>query len=56
MTDTTPTQTDDAQALLDLDTTARADVLLLPADRLAARESLAAIETGKTWREMETAP
>jgi hypothetical protein len=27
-----------------------------PADHLGAREGLAAIEAGKTWREMETAP
>jgi hypothetical protein len=27
-----------------------------PADHLRARASLAAIEAGKTWREMETAP
>jgi hypothetical protein len=27
-----------------------------PADHLSARTSLAAVETGKTWRDMETAP
>jgi len=31
-------------------------VRLDPADQLCARESLAAIEAGRTWREMETAP
>ncbi len=31
-------------------------VRLDPADHLASGASLAAIEAGKTWRELETAP